>query len=267
MRLPTLGLRRRGGRKPYRPKQMPDKQFSDARLADLYDLGNAGAEDRNFYIALAGNQPIDILDLGCGTGLLCLEYARAGHRVVGVDPAHAMLDVARRNDTDLQVEWVEAYAEAFETDKRFDLITMTGHAFQVLLADEQVTKTLSVMSELLKEEGCVVFESRNPACDWDKIWARDYSMQTKDGPVLAKRRLTDRSRAPEFLSFAWDYHFVDQVLTSNSTLRFLGHDEIVERANQADLQLIALYGDWDSSEFAPHSSKEMIFKFGRKPTS
>lgn len=245
---------------------MPDKQFSDPRLADLYDLGNAGAEDRDFYLGLAGFDPVDILDIGCGTGLLCLAFAESGHRVVGVDPAQAMLDVARRNDKEKRVEWVQAYAEQFESPKRFDLIIMTGHAFQVLLTDKQIAKTLARMAQLLKTGGLAVFESRNPALDWDQIWARSYTMQTSKGQVHAKRRITDSSRIPDYLSFAWDYDFGDTVLTSNSTLRFLDSDEIVRRAGDAGLSFKALYGDWDGSEFDPEQSKEMIFQFARAST-
>lgn len=242
---------------------MPDKQFSDPRLANLYDLGNAGSEDRDFYLELAGSVPIDILDLGCGTGLLCRAYSTAGHKVVGVDPASAMIDVAKRADPLGRVKWIESSAESFGTEQRFDLIIMTGHAFQVLLTDEQVSQTLAVMALLLRQDGRVVFESRNPAVDWDGVWAREYTMQTNDGPVHARRRLTDRSQAPDYLSFAWDYHFTDRVLTSGSTLRFKSHEQILKFANAAGLWLEHLYGDWDCSTFDPMRSREMIFQFRR----
>lgn len=39
--------------------------------------------------------PCDVLDLGCGTGSLALLAAEAGHRVVGVDLAPRMVEVAR----------------------------------------------------------------------------------------------------------------------------------------------------------------------------
>ncbi|MCR9080332.1 MAG: class I SAM-dependent methyltransferase [Hyphomonadaceae bacterium] len=239
----------------------PDRQFSEQRLADLYDLGNAGSEDRDFFLRLAGAPPQDILDLGCGTGLLALKYAENGHRVVGVDPADAMLKVARRARRADRVDWIESSAELFQTERRFDLITMTGHAFQVLLDDQQVDATLACMAQHLKLGGQAVFETRNPALDWDKIWAREYVMETPEGPVRASRRITDASRAPEYLSFAWDYQFEDGVVSSDSTLRFLSADKIVVAAEKAGLDLIAMCGDWDGARFDAESSREMIFKF------
>ena len=242
----------------------PDLQFSDQRLADLYDLGNAGSDDRDFYLSLAGDLPQDILDLGCGTGLLCLAYAEKGHRVVGVDPAAAMLSVAKRAPLADRVVWVESSSEDYLSEQRFDLIIMTGHAFQVLLTDIQVEATLATMARHLKPGGLIAFESRNPALDWDSIWGRSYDMETPQGRVRAVRRMTDSSRAPDFLSFAWDYHFPDDVLTSDSTLRFLSADAIRAFVDRAGLQVETILGDWQGGAFDPDLSREMIFKLRRK---
>ena len=46
---------------------MPDRQFSDPRLADLYDLGNAGSEDRDFYLSLAEGAHKDVIENVYGT--------------------------------------------------------------------------------------------------------------------------------------------------------------------------------------------------------
>lgn len=243
----------------------PDRQFSDPRLAELYDLGNAGSDDRDFYLNLAGPPPQDILDLGCGTGLLTRAYAARGHQVVGADPADAMLDVARRGAHAADVEWIESTSEAFSSPRRFDLIIMTGHAFQVLLSDEQVSAALQNMALHLKPAGLAVFESRNPHFDWDAIWARAYTMQTPNGTVRAARRMTDTSRAPDYLSFAWDYEFDNETVTSDSTLRFMAPDQIIEHAKAAGLTLADLCGDWNGADFEPGTSREMIFKFQLDP--
>lgn len=39
--------------------------------------------------------PVDVLDIGCGTGSLSLLLAEAGHRVTGVDLAPRMVERAR----------------------------------------------------------------------------------------------------------------------------------------------------------------------------
>ena len=90
-------------------------------------------------------------------------------------------------------------------------------------------------------------------------------MQTPQGPVRATRRMTDTSRAPDYLSFAWDYHFATDTLTSDSTLRFLSVAAIVQHAASAGLELSELFGDWDRTPFNPRLSREMIFTFQLDP--
>ena len=74
-----------------------DRHYVDERLVALYDIENARGDDTDFYLGLAAALDArTILDLGCGTGLLTRELAVEGRRVIGVDPAPAMLAVARR---------------------------------------------------------------------------------------------------------------------------------------------------------------------------
>jgi 2-polyprenyl-3-methyl-5-hydroxy-6-metoxy-1,4-benzoquinol methylase len=68
-----------------------DAHYENPKLAEIYDDGNGWSIDRDFYLSLAGDRPIRILDLGCGTGLICDAYAAKGHFVTGVDPAASML--------------------------------------------------------------------------------------------------------------------------------------------------------------------------------
>jgi SAM-dependent methyltransferase len=75
-----------------------DYQFAEPSLAALYDRycpwdprGDSG-----FYLPLvmAADR---VLDVGCGTGMLLRRARAEGHggRLCGLDPAAAMLDVAR----------------------------------------------------------------------------------------------------------------------------------------------------------------------------
>jgi 2-polyprenyl-3-methyl-5-hydroxy-6-metoxy-1,4-benzoquinol methylase len=120
---------------------MPDLHYEYPRLAALYDLDNGWSADRDFYVSLAGGEPKRVLDLGCGTGLICDAFAARGHSVTGADPSGAMLDVARSKPNGGKIEWVQAFAQAFRSEKRFDLIIMTGHAFQVLLDEADIPDT------------------------------------------------------------------------------------------------------------------------------
>ena len=137
---------------------MPDLHYTDPILAAVYDLDSGWSEDRDFYLTLAGPAPQRILDLGCGTGLLAEGYAALGHLVTGVDPAPAMLDAARDRPLAGRISYVLATAQGFRLDQRFDLIIMTGHAFQVLLTDPDINAAFATMRAQLAPGG-----ARRPA--------------------------------------------------------------------------------------------------------
>jgi SAM-dependent methyltransferase len=69
----------------------------DAGVARHYDAGLAGNPlfevDTRFCVHYFPH-PGRLLDLGCGTGRLLVEFARRGYQVVGVDLSQPMLEVA-----------------------------------------------------------------------------------------------------------------------------------------------------------------------------
>ncbi len=236
---------------------MQDEHYEHPRLAAVYDLFSGWSVDRDFYLSLAGDPPQQILDLGCGTGLLCDAYAVRGHRVTGVDPTAAMLGIARQKPHGDAIAWVQASAQAFRSEQRFDLIIMTGHAFQVLLDDADVLAGLTTMRHHLKPTGRAVFESRNPAIDWAAAWNGDWEL-VHEGVTI--RETTEvLARVGERISFEQRYQFPDETLVSRSELRFLPRQTIEAQLAAADLRVEALYGDWDAAPFNPAASKEMIF--------
>ena len=236
---------------------MLDAHYVNPRLVELYDLDSGWSVDRSFYLELAGSSPKRVLDLGCGTGLICDAYAARGHQVTGLDPSESMLEVARRKPHAASIEWVCSTAQDYRSGKRFDLIIMTGHAFQVLLEDDEIAAALTVMRQHLKPDGRAVFESRNPAIDWAKEWAGERTLEHNGETV----RLTNPVTASigDRVFFESRFHFPDEYLVSKSELRFLPQQGIEERLAAAGLIVESLFGDWDGTQFDPQISKEMIF--------
>jgi ubiquinone/menaquinone biosynthesis C-methylase UbiE len=107
-----------------------DQLYHDPQLADFYDLENHSGRDDDFCLFLAANAS-SVLDLGCGTGRLASALASSGRIVVGVDPAAAMLNIARTKTSGDSVSWIEGDARKILLGRRFDLVLLTGNAFQV----------------------------------------------------------------------------------------------------------------------------------------
>lgn len=228
----------------------------DPQIAAFYEVANPLAQDTKFYLSLVGVQSCSVLDLGCGTGTLCCALAERRHRVIGVDPSAAMLAVARSKPYAQRVEWVESSAQNYRSQQRFDLIVMTGHAFQVLLTDTDALAVLETMRLHLKERGRVAFESRNPRMDWVGKWTAR-SRRLPGGQITETLRITDADG--ELISFHTSYCVLDRTLSTNSTLRFPSRDHVEGLVTRSGLVVRDLFGDWRAGPFEDARSWEMIF--------
>ncbi len=123
--------------------------FDDPLLASVYDDLDPWAASDEFYLGLARETGGAVLDLGCGTGRLACRIAAEGLEVVGADPAGAMLGVARSRPGTEAVAWVQSDAQSLRLARRFDLIVMTGHAFQALLSDADARAVLETAAHHL----------------------------------------------------------------------------------------------------------------------
>jgi 2-polyprenyl-3-methyl-5-hydroxy-6-metoxy-1,4-benzoquinol methylase len=233
--------------------------YQRTQIAEIYDLVNPPARDTDFYLSLAGLRQCSVLDLGCGTGTLCCALAERGHRVTGVDPAGAMLAVARSKPHAGKVEWVESSAQSYKAHRRFDMIVMTGHAFQILLTDADALAVLETMRSHLKERGRVAFETRNPRVDWVGEWAARPPLVRilPGGQLLETLEIT--AEDGEFISFQTYYRFPHVTLTTSSTLRFPSREHVEALIARSGLVVREVFGDWDAGPFEAARSREIIF--------
>jgi SAM-dependent methyltransferase len=124
--------------------------YDDPRIAAVYDLENTSRVDTDFYLDLAAElEATTVVDIGCGAGDLSCALAERGHAVVGVDPAGAMIEVARGRPGGQLVEWIVGDTSAIDTSGT-DLVIMTGHAAQEIHADESWAMTLDAARRALR---------------------------------------------------------------------------------------------------------------------
>lgn len=104
-------------------------------VANFVDTVWRGVVRRRFDLTLQLLQPFDgkaILDVGCGSGRYCLAYAERGAaRVVGIDFASAMIELANQGARQRQVQdqcefRVGTFPQAIAASDRFDACTAMG---------------------------------------------------------------------------------------------------------------------------------------------
>lgn len=203
---------------------LPDEKFASPRIAAILDRLDASRDDLEAYRAIVDEFGArSVLDVGCGTGTFACLLAAAGLDVVGVDPAAASLDVARRKPGADRVRWLLGDATRLPPIG-VDIATMTGNVAQVFVDDADWLATLAGIRSALSPAGRLVFEVRDPARRAWEGWNRAASFTRTEipgvGTVASWVELTEV--APPLISFRWTYQFENDgaVLTSDSTLRF-----------------------------------------------
>lgn len=241
---------------------MVDLQFSDPALAALYDdvCPRARRLDFDFYLPLALKAG-SVLDLGCGTGAFLHEVRETGHagRLCGLDPAAGMIAQARRH---AGIEWRQGDIVSAGFREAFDLVIMTGHAFQVLVEDHQLSATLAAVHAALVMGGRFAFETRNPKARAWESWTEASMAKVADSegrPINVACEVT----APfdgRTVSFIQTYTSPGwpEARISPSTLRFLDVETLAALLAEAGFAIEAQFGDWDRAPLTDGSPEVIV---------
>ncbi len=231
---------------------MKDLLYQDPELARFYDLENGWSADTRYCLELAGDGQ-SVLDLGCGTGLLAAALSDRCE-VCGVDPAAAMLEVARARDGGSGVTWVEADARHVRLGRRFDLIVLTGHAFQVFLSDDDQRAVCETIAAHLKPSGRFIFDSRNPVCHEWLEWTPELSRRLIVEPQLGRIEAWNdaaHDAATGIVTYGTFYRADDgRLWQASSRIRFTSKDAIAARISEAGLRAQQWLGGWQGNIFA-----------------
>jgi SAM-dependent methyltransferase len=241
--------------------------FSDADAAELYELMNPWDPRRwpaeRYYHELVMDAD-SVLDVGCGPGAM-LACARAhGHRgrLAGIDPDPAALARASRHPG---IEWTEGTAADARWQAEFGLATMTGHAFQCLVTDDELRASLAAVHAALRDGGRFAFETRHPQArawqDWNPANASDVT-----GPAGRPLRVSHQveSVAGDVVTLTETTADPDGTVlrVDRASMRFLDVPTLGTFLDAAGFAVRAQYGDWhggpvtaDSREIVTVASK------------
>jgi len=257
----TLLVIGRGGREVWQAGIVVARLFSEPRLAELYDTLNPWEQrgDFSFYLPLV--MSVDtVLDVGCGTGELLRLARQAGHagRLCGLDPADAMLRQAR---TRSDIEWILGDLASVKWDQDFDLVVMTGHAFQVFVDDDELRASLATVRSVLTEDGRFAFETRNPLARGWEGWTPDNAVEAVGaaGDVVRMAHEVETPVEGDIVSFTVTYTSPSwgEPQVSRSTLRFLNAESLSSFLTDAGLAIDEQFGDWGGQPLT-ETSPEII---------
>ena len=148
-----------------------DKTPIYSKLAELYDtlMGDVDYESWADYIDEVMQthhaDPIDVMEVACGTGSVVLSLAELEcYQLTGTDLSPAMIDVAKRKATEMEVnvQFEPAAFSELSFENQFDCVYAVFDSINYLHEEREVIEALNAIHRTLKSDGLFIFDFSTP---------------------------------------------------------------------------------------------------------
>jgi len=206
---------------------------------------------------------ISVIDFGCGPGLYTARLAENGADVTGIDFSERSIQYAKNTATqkELKINYIcQNYLE-FQTEKRFDLITMIMCDF-CALSPAQRKEMLCKFHGLLKSRGSVLldvyslnaFEQREETATYELNQLDGFWSQEKYYGFLNTFKYNDQKVALD------KYTIVEkeQMRTIYNWLQYFSVDSIKAEFKDNGFAIEHIYSDVAGTDYSPGSPEIAI---------
>lgn len=154
-------------------------------MAEAWDVlrGNTSNwADRFFYLKVIQEYGQPVLDIGCGTGRLLLDYLQQGIDIDGVDNSPDMLAICQQKAHQLRLRpnLYEQYIETLDLPRQYQIILIPSSSLQLIIPPAQVTQTMKRLHAHLLPWGWLVAsimtlwqEGERLESEWEKTVVRE----------------------------------------------------------------------------------------------
>ena len=232
-------------------------------IAKYYDQLNPWGKYDDFFIELLKlTQAKIVADLGCGTGRVTMEFAKAGYDVTAIDPDADAIHYAENKEGAQFVTWIIGDSKDLK-EEAYDAVIMTANVAQVFLTDDSWQTVIQDAYAALKPGGHLIFDTRNPnAKAWEE-WLKDDTVD----------QLQDVNTGDSLLY--WDeyeglignvFTFYQKIKNESTNITheakvqliFRSYEEILQSLKQVGFTIENVYEDGEFT-LATSESKSFIF--------
>ena len=170
-----------------RQMNLPEYEYKGliAQAWDVLRGDTSSWPDRSFYLQIIRKYGQPVLDVGCGTGRLLLDYLQQDIDIDGVDNSPDMLALCRQKAANLNLHptLYEQYMEALELPRKYQTILIPSSSFQLIIDPDMVDQALKRLSDHLLPGGAVSASFMKLRKDGDPLefeWEQS-AVREKDG--------------------------------------------------------------------------------------
>lgn len=200
-----------------------------------------------------------VLDCCCGVGRHDYQLALDGYQVTGVDIASAQIETARRihNHSNITYE-IGDVREINLQEKDFSFAICMWTTYNYFSQVQDLKKFFQTVYIHQQSGGLLVLDAKNiPALDKRRVYRRSQmDGRTYYMDLLINKQIIGNIQNSQYFYFINDgnqrrFYFDEEFV------RFYNLDELTKIA-QPHYEVIALYGDFDQSDYCPKESNRFI---------
>ena len=259
--------------------EIKNRYIHSARFFDLDQRDNLTA-DIPFYLEYAQKQKGSILDLGCGTGRVSLELAKAGYSVTGLDLSEPMLEIYRNKIKKLpdyireRMQIIHGNMIGFSINNKFSLVIAPFRVFQVLTRDDDIRNCLACIRNHLDSNGVFIINVFQPRKAMDESWCYKERIQWEhddigEGVHVVKKDYGEKIDTinqiiyPVFIYEVTDRNGSTEKFTEHLELKYYYHEQLKTLLENNGFSVLEEYGWYDKSKL--EDGRELIMACGAAP--
>ena len=205
---------------------LPEYEYKGliAQAWDVLRGDTSNWPDRFFYLEIIGKYGQPVLDVGCGTGRLLLDYLQQGIDIDGVDNSPDMLALCRQKAANLGLSpnLYEQYMEVLELPRKYQTILIPSSSLQLIVEPEMVDQAVTRLRDHLLPGGVISASFMKLRKDGDPLefeWEQS-AVREKDG-VKFRRVIKSRYDPISQYEHTEDIYqmIVDEKVTAEESFR------------------------------------------------
>lgn len=257
-------------------ENIKNRYINTSQFYDLDQRDNL-IVDIPFYLDYANKYNGHILELGCGTGRVSIELAKAGYSITGLDLSDSMLKIYKNKIKRLpkniqeKITLINGNMANFSISQNFSLIIAPFRAFQCLTKEDEIIQSLNCIKNHLKSNGIFIVNVFRPNKILDESWCSEPKIQWESDDIVngihvikrdSREKIDIKNQIiyPKFIYEISDKNGNKEEYTEYLEMKYYYYDQLKILLLKNGYKIFEEYGWYDKSTI--ENGRELIIVCG-----